>query len=83
MCSKFSLAEGSAAEAHKFVVTSKKHDRSVCFDYRKDKYSTNDQRKHLIATTIFPKGQHYVNAQSKGVKVESVNEAEYIYIEID
>ena len=68
-------------EKHKFVVTSKVHNRSVCFDHRKDKYATNDQRKHLVATTIFPLGQHYVNAQSTSVKVESLDEC--IYIEFD
>jgi hypothetical protein len=77
------LQHKNYGDTHKFVVTSKKHDRSVCFDYRKDKYSTNDQRKHLVATTIFPKGQHYVNAQSKGVKVESIYEQDYIYIMLD
>ena len=69
-------------EKHKFVVTSKVHNRSVCIDHRKDKYATNDQRKHLVATTIFPKGEHYCNKDSTPVKVESFEE-EYTYIMLD
>ena len=68
-------------DKHKFVVTSKEHDRSVCFDHRKDKYATNDSRKHLIATTVFPKGEHYCNKESTPVKVESF-EDDCVVIEI-
>ena len=69
-------------DKHKFVVTSKKHNRTVCFDHRKDKFATNDSRKHLIATTVFPEGDKYCNKESTPVKVESFEE-EYIIIEID
>lgn len=76
------LQSKNYGDKHKFVVTSKKHNRSVCFDYRKDKYATNDQRKHLIATTVFPQGEHYCNKDSTPIKVESFEE-DYIIIEME
>ncbi len=76
------LSKTDYGDNHKFVVTSKKHDRSVCFDHRKDKYNKKDNEKHLIATTIFPKGEHSSHkSKSIHLHVEGLNDT--IFIELD
>jgi hypothetical protein len=64
------------------LVTSKKHNRSVVFDIRPDKYSTNDKSSHFVHVTTFPPGEHYANKQTKKIMVEGV-ETEYILIEVE
>lgn len=58
-------------EGHsKFLFYSKKHDRAVVFDHRRDRFS-NDPRRHLVACTVFDKGQKHANPQTKLITVES------------
>lgn len=66
-----------------FVVTSKKHNRSAAFHYRPDNKSTNDKRSHFIHVSTFPKGEHYVNQRSKGIKVESTDVIEYTIFDVE
>lgn len=63
-------SKNNYGDFRKFLFFSKKYNQAVVFDYRKDKHNPKDKRKHLIATTIFKKGDKYANKETKLVMVE-------------
>lgn len=65
-------------------VTSKSLGRTFIFNHRADKYATNDKRLHLIHTNTLPLGKHAsANPRDIKIKVEDIQEPDYIYIEVE
>lgn len=64
------LNQNDYGDHENFLVYSKKHDRAIAFSHKQNPLS-KDKRKHLIAKTIFPKGENYANQQTKLVNVET------------
>lgn len=64
------LKQNDYGDHEKFLFYSKKHDRAIAFAHAKNANDKKDKRKHLIATTIFPKGENYANKETKLVNVE-------------
>jgi len=63
------LKRNDYGDQEKFLFYSKKHDRAIAFAHKQ--INSKDKRKHLIATTVFPKGDSYANANTSKVEVES------------
>ncbi len=66
-----------------FVVTSKKHNRSIVLDYRPEKGVTNDKSSHFMHISTFPEGEHYANAKSTHIHVENFEINEPIFLEVE
>ena len=64
-----------------FLFYSKKHNRAVVFDHRKDSYNRRDPSKHLVAVTILPKGKKEAKPGTKTVMVEGYSKQFLDYVD--
>lgn len=64
------LSQNDYGDHEKFLFYSKKHDRAIAFAHARNANDKKDKRRHLIATTIFPKGDTYANKETKMIQVE-------------
>lgn len=64
-----------------FLFYSKKHNRAVVFDHRRDSYNKKDPSKHLVAVTILPKGRKDANPGTKPIMVEGYSQQFLDYID--
>ena len=66
----------------KFLVYSKKHNQAIAFSHQENESDKKDKRKHLVATTIFPKGDKHANPATKLINVESYSPEFLKYIDL-
>lgn len=64
------LRDHDYGDHEKFLFYSNKYNRAIAFSHQKNTNNPKDKRKHLVATTIFPKGETYANKQTKSITVE-------------
>ena len=76
------LKDNDYGDHSQFVVYSKKHNQAVAFRHQKNSSDNKDERKHLVATTIFPKGDKHANPQSKLINVEGYSPEFIKYIDL-
>lgn len=65
------LKDNDYGDHHKFMFYSNKHDQAVVFDHKKQSSGVKtDNRMHLVATTILPKGDKHANIETKLIEVD-------------
>jgi hypothetical protein len=64
------LQDNDYGDQDKFLFYSKKFDRAVAFSHQQNTRDKADERKHLVATTVLPKGESYANRATQKVTVE-------------
>jgi hypothetical protein len=74
------LEQNDYGDHNKFLFYSKKYNRAVAFSHQKNTSDPKDIRKHLVATTIFPAGEKYANAETKLVNVEGYSPEFIAYV---
>jgi len=65
-----------------FLFYSKKHNQAIAFRHKQNSCDLKDKRKHLVATTIFPKGDKYANPDTTLVNVEGFSPQFIEYIDL-
>jgi len=67
---------------HEFLFYSKKYNRGVVFEHRKDSYNKKDPNKHLVAVTILPKYKSEARTGTKRITVEGYSPEFIDYIDM-
>jgi hypothetical protein len=65
-----------------FLFYSKKHNQAIAFKHQCNPNTPKDKRKHLLATTIFPKGDKHPNPSTTLVTVEGFSSEFLEYIDL-
>ena len=74
------LKDHDYGDHNKCLFYSKKYDRAIAFSHQRNISDPKDTRKHLIATTIFPKGDNYANKETKLINVEGYSPEFIAYV---